>query len=1164
MEKLSDFIENYPLQNERNFQESMTNNYEFSQFASLPNEKLTSKYYNHQMLVHQFLEKYDNLAIFDDPGTGKTLTVIGYVDKILQASRNKTLDNDKSPAFKHAYILVKNSTHALEIKKQIICKVSDRYNTDDLKAATSDTEQKTRVNKILKNAGYVFKTYGVFCSEIRKKFWKITDPQIRRAKLREAFSDIFIWIDEVHNLSTAASKSDKKDDDDEEDEGDEYLDDEEEDEDIKKEIKEGINKEYIYEVIYELFHAILRSKKVISSATPMINDFIEITKIMNLLLPENGFIPNDMDFRNFDKYEREVFFNGKVTSEELKNEPKDKLDKLFKGALSQETLRKYINEPAYLEPFFRGRCTYIQNSNPYVNKISEGISTDNELQDDFGNDFQSKIKLLVGDMSDHQSDGYMAACNKEGNNNFSVDKVQAANMVYPDKSYGRKGFNKYIAIDNGKYIRTKEFDDYLFRNGRDRENVLMQIKNLSIKFYNIIIEVIEMETSGGYGYVYMESVKGSGLIALGLCLDAVGYKQFNPKTNIYKSNQSSSSVNSFCKDIQVKKELSESINLKTNRYAILQGKTSESDVKNVLEACNSKENIDGGIIRILLISRIGRDSISILNVKKIFLGQPEWNESAMEQALFRGIRVTSHMDIINRKMLNGEELKANVYVYREAINSFEDHGKTYDSIDLIKYFTAEIKDRGIRKIKRLIKIFCMTCEIHHERNRISSDKDYTQECDYDICEYKCFDTHNSLHDGDRTKNYKTYILNYFTANYPEIKSRLQELFRNYSKFTLEEIYELIGDKFLKEHIIMTLEHIISKREIIYNRFGFVSFLSYDSNILFLINDFPKKMSYDSDLSYYNDKIITTSYNELELVYKEIGLSKNENINDESKLNDYESSLKNFEALEGTFKVDFFEKAFNRYVNNKMFEIDEYVIDKYKNFIFKVNVNLADKLITEKIDKLTKTRKGPKEKTPWENKKLTQDEYVEISSEINSFTAQFPNNFIYVHTLETALKSKNSNYADNSNIINVLSENQLRYYNNGKWDTFDKINNFVYVKIIQCLILNLFERSYLKIKNEKYIFMNINNSLKILNYSVDYLKNKKAAGNGVECSSKNKTDLQFLFNNVLDALDISGDYKEQCIEEFRTGKKGEGSSVVSKCKVFKDILENEKIILNFSL
>lgn len=1135
---ISDFIDDFPFQEDRNIQAEITKNYQFYQFSSEQNEVLTEKYYKHQRFVHDFLEQYDKLAIFDEPGTGKTLTVIGYIESKLDAKR-----------FKNIYILVKNmGQHALEIKKQIICKTSARYQSEILKNPKDENEQRTEIRKLLKKAGYHFYTYGTFASMVNNKF-KDFPEELRIKKIKEFFSDSFFWIDEVHNLNNVGDDAygsekepvifeDQDDDDDEED----VI-------ELKKNLKR-LNKEKIYDIISEIFENIERSKIVISSATPMINEYFEIVNVLNLLLPKNNRMPSNYDYKNFNIYERTAFFTKKFTEKELQELPKEELDKYFRGKLDKKYLVEYINDINYIEPFFRGKCSYVKNSNPYVNKIEKGVSIADEQEDSFQRKFIPQMKMVMGKTQSIQAKGYAEAYKK---GIVSEDVAQACNLVFPNETYGSAGFNEYVYLDSNTktYKRNEDFDDFLFENGKERNAVMKQISKLSCKYYNIIKEIIKMSDEGKFGYVYMDRIMGSGLIVLGLLLDAIGYQRFDPKVSIYKSEPSEKGIAPFCKDTVNKKKISESINLKINRYAFLIGGISDTDARNVLEASNASENKNGEIIRILLISRIGRDSISIMNVQKIFLGEGEWNESVMEQAIARGIRSNSHLDLIDKMKNEGvKEPKVNVEIFREAMGNFTYKDQDYNSVDVYKYITSENKDRAIKTIMRIIKITSVSCEIHRHRNTFPPEYNYTKECEYDLCHYNCFD--HGKFDGD--KNFKTYILNYFNYRYPQIKEKIQELFRNESKFHLDDIYKHIGDNYLKEHIIMTIEKIIKEREIIYNRFGFISFLSYDNDILFLINEFPKMIKYEENLSYYNDKIITTSYNEIELVHKEIGISNLNFMTNESELKNFNEVLKKFNRLEGIFKIEFFENSFMRIANGKSYEIDKYVLRKYKNFIYKINIECANKILNERLDKVMEKRKGPKIKEPFVNKKLSEEEKSYVNELIDKIKTD---NFVYIHTLHSALKLQNSDYADNSNIINIVIENGARYFNNGKWETMDEHNSYAYVKIAQTLLLNKFQENIVNLTGERYLFLNVNNTVKFLNYS-----GKKQVGNGVQCETKNSEELEILYVKLLNYIKISGDQKKQKEREFYNARKGTAEN--SRCDLIKKLLEANNLILDFSL
>ena len=66
-----------------------------------------------------------------------------------------------------------------------------------------------------------------------------------------------------------------------------------------------------------------------------------------------------------------------------------------------------------------------------------------------------------------------------------------------------------------------------------------------------------------------------------------------------------------------------------------------------------------------------------------------------------------------------------------------------ETVDELMWRRAENKDIQIKKIERILKINSVDCEINKNSNYFNptkfkyGDKDYSRECDYMKCDFKC-------------------------------------------------------------------------------------------------------------------------------------------------------------------------------------------------------------------------------------------------------------------------------------------------------------------------------------------------------------------------------------------------------------------------------------------
>ena len=79
-----------------------------------------------------------------------------------------------------------------------------------------------------------------------------------------------------------------------------------------------------------------------------------------------------------------------------------------------------------------------------------------------------------------------------------------------------------------------------------------------------------------------------------------------------------------------------------SKYAIISGET-PSDIRDkIVKIFNSKENITGEIIKVLLISKTGAEGLDLKNIREVHQIEPYWDKSRDDQVIARAVRVGSH------------------------------------------------------------------------------------------------------------------------------------------------------------------------------------------------------------------------------------------------------------------------------------------------------------------------------------------------------------------------------------------------------------------------------------------------------------------------------------------------------------------------------------------
>ena len=636
-----------------------------------------------------------------------------------------------------------------------------------------------------------------------------------------------------------------------------------------------------------------RSKKILSTATPAINEPQEIGYLMNLILPLNGELPASYDYRNAPANDIRVLFPRLPRNINPKTASREQMATYFVGQIpSNFDFNTATIED--LEPYFRGRVGFVRASDTGTVTRNMGEQQTEKLVID-GIEYESRAILYTSAMSDFQSEAYDRAANGSGRkDDLRGAERQAGNFVFPDGHWGngiteeerarrrpkindsldddeidvqimddetehaetRRAFRRYVTVQNDNYAATEEFAPYLTR--------IEYINNLSCKFAAIVDAV---KNNPGNAFVYGEYVEGSGAIVLGLCFEGMGFERYNETTSMFIGNDVDT-VKPYCGvSGNGRRQINPNFKKKV-RYALLTRKTSDAKFQSMMELFNSYENRHGEYIKVLIASRVGRDGINVNNGMQAHLVGSEWNQSAMYQALSRIFRATGHEDLLEEERqrliaAGGDpaDARITVDVYRHAAVSEDGQ-----SVDVEMYLLSEFKHRSISRIMRMLKQCSIGCQTHYNRNVRDSDVDYSADCDYDLCHYQCVDPIPT------TIDYSTYDVLYANEVIDSLTDKILSIFRQYNALDIDSLCELLDTN--RKYVIMALEYLIVNKHPIIDGFGYKTYLREDHGYFYLDKVYPVGDNTAFPMSYYTNGLIAIESNPLGSVITEIATEDN--------------------------------------------------------------------------------------------------------------------------------------------------------------------------------------------------------------------------------------------------------------------------------------------------
>ena len=226
---------------------------------------------------------------------------------------------------------------------------------------------------------------------------------------------------------------------------------------------------------------------------------------------------------------------------------------------------------------------------------------------------------------------------------------------------------------------------------------------------------------------------------------------------------------------------------------------------------NSPENKHGERIKVLLITPTFSEGVTLKNVRQVHIMEPEWNNSRMEQVIGRAVRNRSHAD------LPLEERKVDVYRYAAVAPS------NVDSIDILKYKVAEMKDRAIKTAERILKNAAIDCSLNKSRNQLPSALDNSSKCDYTTCKLKC----NSK--VPKVIDFGTYKESITKHEMNSTKRKIKELFKLADFLTLEQIRTALSPTD-NDLVSLALDDIVRNEEPLFDKFNRQSTLQFVGKI----------------------------------------------------------------------------------------------------------------------------------------------------------------------------------------------------------------------------------------------------------------------------------------------------------------------------------------------
>lgn len=471
----------------------------------------------------------------------------------------------------------------------------------------------------------------------------------------------------------------------------------------------------IYTSLIGLLRNSVNIKTVLLSATPVADNIQEIFEIANLL-------GDTLPIRN-ELVKQKMISNTHVPTLTVKG---------------KKVIMKSL----------RGKVSYLTaDASFFPQRIFKGTKID-------------KMILFTSKMSSFQENIYNNTVNL--NDVFFNTSSNVLTMVYPDGSYGKDGYIKYI------------------KKNKDRSFLKMEnIKQYSCKLYTILQAI---QNSPGPVFIYSSLVNNGGTALIKEVLLANGYSMFNRYAN------------------------------DKPQFIVLDDNLSDIRKQNLMYIFNNNNNMYGKKIKVIIGSPVVSEGFTFKNIRQIHILEPFWNLSRIEQVIGRGVRFNSH------KALPENQRTTEIYLHTAI-------GTKKDTIDVMKYKLSQDKDLIIKDLEYDIKRIAIDCALNKSRNELPSKYDYSRECQYKVCAYTCaYDTSGNGKLDKRTYDLKKHSIEEYKFILKCIYE-LYDIGYVYNLDYIVN-YILSKYKVSKKNIYYVLDEVINKPIYIRNEFVIVPYGDY--------------------------------------------------------------------------------------------------------------------------------------------------------------------------------------------------------------------------------------------------------------------------------------------------------------------------------------------------
>ena len=646
-----------------------------------------------QRFIGRFLSPqcpYYSALLYHGVGVGKTCAAITVAENYLEAYPRRSVfivaPRNIQPGFRRTIF----DGEGLEIPAAVGSPNVARGCTGNTYLRLAGVEFEKDRAVVIKRVEQYIKTRYTFLGYLQ--FWRyITDilkqvsdaiPEPRRtqqriAVLRKEFSGRMLIIDEAHNLRDSPGESDEDNTD-------------APGGDIEQSESQAGKK--LTPKLLEVLRAANGMKLVLLTGTPMYNNYDEIIFLFNLLLE------ND---KKATLSGRDIFNPADGTF--LKG-GEEKLGLVASAYVSFMRGESPLSFPVRLKPADAPTLDAWPLRSPTAVEIPE-IERTRILNLPF-------VPVeYTGASAEEYKKLSQNIIESKGLGIASIDEmVQGGNWMFPVEGPRVRdtGFDAaFEEISSGSLtqFKSRESAKWLYRD---------QISAYSPKTALILKRI---QTAAGVIFVYSRFIK-SGALPLALALEANGYTLWSADgsrrpllADGIQDDKKRQCALCPHREVGHAPHAFEPKGFVPAKYVILTGGAGISpNNPAAIAAARGKDNMDGGIVKVVIGSQVASEGIDLRFVREIYVFDSWFHLNKMEQVLGRGIRTCSHSLLADVKGPDGKKRKRTNCTIHLLINQLT--GADEESADMYMYRVAMAKAIQVGRVTRVLKSWALDCNLN--------------------------------------------------------------------------------------------------------------------------------------------------------------------------------------------------------------------------------------------------------------------------------------------------------------------------------------------------------------------------------------------------------------------------------------------------------------------